>query len=134
MLIPVSSEEDAKAITKSIETLQQAKEAGANAHLRKAAELLSAGKFSDSVRESIHAVESTVKSVTGKANAKLSDGLKHIEKATHVPDTLKTAFIKLYAYTNAEKGIRHASIDGDDIVDESLALFMFAPVPAFAPI
>jgi len=44
---------------------------------------------------------------------------------------LKSAFGKLYGYTSDEKGIRHASLNGDEMADEHLALFMFSTCASF---
>ncbi|MDQ7019965.1 MAG: hypothetical protein Q9M33_12480 [Robiginitomaculum sp.] len=130
-LIPLSSEEDAEAVLKSLDTLREAKQKGASTHLKNAAESLRSGNFSDSVRESIHAVESTVKRIAGKDKATLTDGLKVVENATDLHPALKKAFNQLYGYTSDEKGVRHASIDGDEMVDEHLALFMFSTCASF---
>jgi hypothetical protein len=130
-LIPVSSKEDANTILQSLKTLSEANQKGASAHLKNAAVHLNAGDFSDSVRESINAVESTVRKVTGKDKATLTDALILIENATHLHKSLKSAFGKLYGYTSDEKGIRHASINGDEMVDEHLALFMFSTCASF---
>lgn len=130
-LIPIASKMDAEAVITSFDTLHRARQSGAFFHLKKAAENLNAGKSSDAVRESIHAVESTVRKVTGNDKGTLTDGLALIEYATHLHKSLKSAFSKLYDYTSDEKGIRHASINGDEMVDEHLALFMFSTCASF---
>lgn len=77
---------------------------GARAHLRAAAEHLTAGHSSDCIRESIHAVESVARSLAGAPS--LAAALQHLEASAKVHPALKKGFGALYGFTSDEKGIR----------------------------
>lgn len=49
--------------------------------------------------------------VTGKKKASLSDALAELEKSGHLHKALKQAFVKFYAWTSDEGGIRHAMLE-----------------------
>ena len=87
---------------------------------------MSVGQFADSVRESISAVESVVRTITSSKS--LKDALEKIE----FHKALKDGLNKLYGFTSDEKGIRHALLeDGDARVDESDAQFMLGACASF---
>ena len=100
--------------------------AGAKDHYKKAAVSLSAGDFAGSMRESIHAVESLTKALTGKST--VQEGLKTLAKQKHLNVTLADALEKVAAWTNAVAGIRHANAPGAPGADvtEDDALYMLA--------
>ena len=86
----------------------------------------------DAIREAIHAVESAAIFVTGKQKATLGNALDLIQKASSIHSTMKSAFEKLYDYTNAEKGIRHALLESEnERVGCEEALFIFSACTAF---
>jgi hypothetical protein len=61
VICPVGSDTEAETITKAFVDLKSTGLAGSKEHLKAAVAELTAGNFSDSVRESIHAVESGVR-------------------------------------------------------------------------
>ena len=74
--IPSTSKEQGEATRQAIETVQQSGiSAGATTHLRKATEHLNAGRYADSMSDSIHAVESVARVIDPKASNKLSRAL-----------------------------------------------------------
>lgn len=107
---------------------------GAIAHLRTASGRMRSGEYGDSVRESIHAVESIAKRIDPNAKKSLGPALNSMEKAGLLKHpALKEAFKKLYGYTSDEEGIRHALVDQPSAnvgLDE--ALFMFGACASFA--
>ena len=107
---------------------------GADTHLRQAAEHLNARRFADSVRESIHAVESVARMVDPKAERTLGPALDSLERAGVIQHkALKQAFSRLYGYTNDAQGIRHSLLDKDSPdVDLDEAMFMFGACASFA--
>lgn len=132
-LVPISSEQDAAAVTSSFEMLAKAKQGGAVAHLRKAAEALTAGDWAQSARESIAAVESAACAISGETTRDLNAALSTLEKNNMLHPALKAAISKLYGYTSSERGIRHSLIEDNNIrVDENLALFLFGACSACA--
>lgn len=105
-------------------------------HLSNALELLSrrpTGKYSNSIKESISAVEVVCRAKTGaKDLGRALDCL--IKKGVVIPQPLKSAFSKLYDYTNdKETGIRHALMDesGECVPTYAEALFMLVSCSAF---
>jgi len=89
------------------------------------------GDYRNAVREVISAVESVAKVVAGDNKADLGAALKAVDKAHGLHPAFKDAMIKLYAYTNDEKGIRHALLDETAQVDEADAHFMIVACAAF---
>jgi hypothetical protein len=103
---------------------------GARAHLRNAASHLTAGSFADSVRESIHAVESVSRTLDPSAD--LSKALARLEQKISIHAAMKKGFTSLYGYASDENGIRHALLEaGEAKVDEADALFMIGACAAF---
>ena len=102
----------------------------ARAHLRNAAFHLTAGNFTDSVRESIHAVKSVSRTLDPSAD--LSKALARLEQKSSIHAAMKKGFTSLYGYASDENGIRHALLDaGEAKVDEADALFMIGACAAF---
>ena len=133
--IPSTSKEQGEAIRQAIETVVQSGIAGGAAtHLRKAVEHLNAGRYADSISDSIHAVESVARVIDPKANKTLGPALDSLETAGLLNHpALKRAFNNLYGYTSDEQGIRHALLEKDaaDVgLDE--AMFMFGACASFA--
>ena len=130
---PRSNQAQGDATRKAMETIIEGGMAGAETHLRQAAEHINAQRFADSVRDSIHAVESIARQIDPKSKT-LGPALNALEKAGLINHpALKGAFSKLYGYTSDEQGIRHALLEKDspDVgLDE--AMFMFGACASFA--
>jgi hypothetical protein len=131
VICPIVSEVDHSTITKAFAELAAKQFNGARAHLHHAASHLTAGKYADSVRESIHAVEAVGKTLDPNADM-LPKALKKLEQKISIHPAMKSGFTALYAYTSDEQGIRHALVDdGTANVDEADALFMLGACAAF---
>jgi hypothetical protein len=129
-LMPTTSKEELGAINAAFRDTSENEFIGSYAHLRLSAEALGHGKFADSVRESIHAVESVARVL--EPNAKLSKALAILEHAGHLHPSMKNGFNALYGWTSDDNGIRHALLDdGDAKVDETDALFMIGACSSF---
>jgi hypothetical protein len=87
--------------------------------------------YRNSIKESISAVESAAKIITGQPKATLSDAVKVIDKKHSLHESFKSGISKLYGYTNDEGGIRHSLIEATNI-DETDALYMLVSCSAFA--
>ena len=105
-------------------------------HLSNALELLSErpiGKYGNSIKESISAVEVVCRNLTEEST--LGRALDCLAKrGVVIPQTLKSAFNKLYDYTNDKNtGIRHALMDetGECAPTYAEALFMLVSCSAF---
>lgn len=132
--VPRSSEAQGNATREAIETIRKGGMDGPDTHLRRAVEHLNARRYADSVRESIHAVESVARMVAPKAEKTLGPALKSLESAGVIRHSaLREAFSRLYGYTNDEEGIRHPLLDKDSPdVDLDEAMFMFSACASFA--
>ena len=131
---PRSNKEQGDATQQAIETIREGRMDGAATHLRQAAEHINARRYADSIKDSIHAVESVARLISPKPDKILGPALDSLEKAGLLKHpALKEAFKKLYGYTSDEQGIRHALLDKDapDVgLDE--AIFMFGACASFA--
>lgn len=83
--------------------------------------------YRNSIKESISAVESLVKQITGSDKGTLGSLLKHMP-ALH--KDMRLAFEYLYKYSSDEDGIRHAIME-KDILDFHDAKFMLVTCSAF---
>ena len=132
--VPQSSSEEGEAVRAAMSVLADSSVGGgAHAHLLKAAEAINGEKFADAVRESIHAVESVAKVISGQESVTLGPAIKELKDQkllTH--GALAEGFKNLYGYTNDEKGIRHALLEkGDANVGQEEAVFMFGACASF---
>ncbi len=120
-----------------IEEIEQAAEnkfEGCRNHIKKAVEYLSNREIKDYknvIKESISAVESICKVITGNESATLGDALKVLSKKHDLNPQLKAAFEKFYAYTNGPEGIRHADGLFTSEVTFEEAKFMLVSCSAF---
>jgi hypothetical protein len=130
LLMPVASEQDAETVVRAFAELRDVGVHGAREHLKAAAARLNDGKFADSVRESINAVESVAKAL--EPSADLSKTLVRLEASANIHGALKKGFLAIYGYTSDQQGIRHPLIDDPTAsVDETDALFMIGACSAF---
>lgn len=103
-------------------------------HLKRALELLSDKQnpdYRNSIKESILAVESICKIITGDDNTTLGKALTTMEKKYKLPETLKKTFSSLYGYASNEGGIRHALQENSVSVDLEEARFVLITCSAF---
>jgi hypothetical protein len=107
-IVPIGSEAELATIKRAFVDLTATEFHGARSHLRYAAEELTAGHYADSVRESIHAVESVAKVLEPSAKL-LSTALASLEKSAYIHPARKSGFDKLYGYTNDERGYSSCS-------------------------
>lgn len=102
-------------------------------HIKNALEKLTDKKapdFRNSIKESISAVESICRLITGSQKTTLGQALKKIDTKIKIHPALKNAFEKLYGYTSDESGIRHSLIDESN-VDYGDARFILISCSAF---
>lgn len=103
-------------------------------HFLKALTLLSDRKSPDyrnSIKESISAVESLCKIISGKRNGSLGECLKIIQQSHPMHKAFQAALTSLYGYTSDEGGIRHALTE--DAIQPTFAdaKFMLVSCTAF---
>jgi hypothetical protein len=130
LIMPRSSDEERTTIERAFKDVGAAEFGGAREHLRLATEALTAGNSADSVRESIHAVESVARIIAGTGS--LGDALRKLEAKAAIHPALKNGFSSIYGFTSDEKGIRHPLLDKPvAAVDDADALFMLGACAAF---
>lgn len=86
--------------------------------------------YRNSIKESISAVESLCKTVSGQEKATLGAALKTLESKGLMHPALKSAFSSLYGYTNDAGGIRHALMEESNLTSAD-ARFMLISCSAF---
>ena len=131
-IVEITSKEELAAV----ESAMYDSAANIKAHLNKALELYAqrpTGDYRNSIKESISAVEAYCREITGENTlGKALDKLK--DKGLVIPPVLKSAFEKLYAYTNQpDTGIRHALMDDEGTYTPASeeALFMLVSCSSF---
>ncbi|SEE54509.1 AbiJ-NTD4 domain-containing protein [Pseudomonas coleopterorum] len=106
--------------------------AGVNTHLQTALVLMSDREnpdYRNSIKESISAVESLAKQLTGNATT-LAPALNELEKHHNLHPALKKAFSSLYGWTSDADGIRHCLMDVQNLTQAD-ARFMLITCSAF---
>jgi AbiJ N-terminal domain 4 len=88
-IVPIGYEAELATIKRAFADVAVSEFHGARAHLRNAAEELTAGRYADSVRESIHAVESVAKVLEPSAKL-LSTALATLEKSAYIHPAMKS--------------------------------------------
>lgn len=128
---PIASSQEAQALQQAFANTTVAEFNGARQHLQSAAEYATVGKWADSIRESVHAVEATARTLSPGSH-QLGPALAALGKNGMIHGALKKGFSEIYGFTSDEKGIRHALLDKDSAeVDETDALFMLGACAAF---
>lgn len=131
-IVEISSEEEINEIETALKTSKD----NIKTHLNNALELYSrrpTADYRNSIKESTSAVEVFCREKTGEET--LGKALNKLEsKGIIIHKLLKSAFDKLYAYTNQpDTGVRHALMDddGDYVPQAEEALFMLVSCSAF---
>jgi hypothetical protein len=108
-IMPISSEEEMAAIGEALNLGDPFKPVAQ--HLGAALDKLADRRepdYRNSIKESISAVESMAKLVSGNRGPGLDAALDELAKRTGLHGALKKAFASLYGYTSNAEGIRHA--------------------------
>jgi hypothetical protein len=131
-IFPAIGEQQTKSLQRDLKTALSSSFSGSKTHIQSALDALGEGDHRTTVRESIHAVESAVRDFTGDPNALLSKAIKSLVGRAGLHWALADAFDKLYAYSNDEKGIRHALVFGEnEKVGLDEAVFFLSACTAF---
>ena len=127
---PITSNEEIKEVEDAIKRGNSY--AGVNTHLKTALVLMSDREnpdYRNSIKESISAVESLAKQLTGNAST-LAPALNELEKHHNLHPALKKAFSALYGWTSDADGIRHCLMDVENLTQAD-ARFMLITCSAF---
>ena len=131
-ILPAATPQEGEALQYALRQLREENYSGAETHLREAGIQINGGEWAESVRESIHAVESVARVLDPRDANTLDSALKSLEKQIRIHPALKDAFSKLYGYTADEKGIRHSLLEDDTSpVDRDEAMFMLGACASF---
>ncbi len=131
-ILPAATQEEKDALVDSLRTLREAGLSGGVTHLQNASEFINQGDWAESIKESIHAVESVARTLAPKTK-RLDLVLKSIENDGGFHPALKEAFVKLYSFSSDEPGIRHALKDQTEAnVGMDEAVFMLGACASFA--
>jgi hypothetical protein len=129
-IVPIGSDAERETLERAFADLASSEFHGARKHLRSAAEQLTAGHNADSIRESIHAVESVVRVLEPKGD--FARALARLDAKVNIHGAMRAGFGSLYGFTSNEKGIRHPLLEVPAAnVDETDALFMIGACAAF---
>jgi hypothetical protein len=129
-IVPIGSDAELETLKRAFADLAATEFHGARAHLRNAATELTGGHSANSIRESIHAVESVVRVLEPKGD--FAKALSTLDAKTKIHGAMKAGFGSLYGFTSDEKGIRHPLLESAAAqVDETDALFMIGACAAF---
>ena len=130
-VVAISDENEIASIESALSSSEVPR--SAQVHLGLALEMLSsktAPDYRNSIKESISAVESLARHMTGDPQATLGTALGLIESQGRMHGALKKALSSLYGYTSDESGIRHALLD-ESTLTFSDAKFMLVVCTAF---
>ena len=130
-LVPLTNSREATEVVRGAESAIP----DVSVHIREAAKLLppnAGANPRNSIRESIAAVEASLRHLNGNPTATLSDGLAVFEdKHGPLHPSLRQGLAVLYAYTADERGVTHALIEESGGVTGDDARFMLVTCSAF---
>lgn len=131
-IVQITSEDEIKEIESALKI--STRWDPVNKHLETALKFLADRKTPDyrnSIKESISAIESFCKIITGDNKATLGKALKQIEQKWEIHKSLKNAFSALYGYTSDESGIRHSLLENGQEITFEDAKFIMVSCSAF---
>lgn len=129
--VPMTNKQEIQAIEEAIGKAEQFGK-GANKHLSQAVTLFSKRPdpdYCNSIKESVSAMESLVKQLSGK-DGTFGPALKELSKKLGLHTALGGSISNLYGYASDESGIRHGS-PKESNVDFDEAKFMLVTCSAF---
>jgi len=132
IIVQITSEDEIKEIESALKI--STRWGPVNKHLETALKYLADRKTPDyrnSIKESISAIESFCKIITGDNKTTLGKALKQIEQKWEIHKSLKNAFSSLYGYTSDESGIRHSLLENGQEITFEDAKFMMVSCSAF---
>nr|WP_316640019.1 hypothetical protein [uncultured Roseateles sp.] len=133
ILVPIASPAETESIEAAVESSSRLGLAGAHTHIITALQLLAKRPnpdYRNSIKESISAVESMVKQLSGVDSQGLSPALGALSKRVTIHEAMRSGFVKMYGYTSDEDGIRHAILE-DSNVGYDEAKYMVVACSAF---
>lgn len=133
IIAPISIPAETQEVTGALELSNRSGMQGAHAHIQTALKLLGrkpTPDYRNSIKESISAVESIAKQISGSDAQGLSGALAALEARVQLHGALKQGFLRLYGFTSDADGIRHAILEEPNVgFDE--AKYMLVSCSAF---
>lgn len=133
LLTPIINDKEIESIENTLKQSLNKKYNGVYLHLKSALEMLSDRHnpdYRNSIKESISAVESICKQITGDNKAELGKALNILNSIIPIHGALEKGFKSLYGYTSDEQGIRHAMMDEPNLHQED-AMYMLISCSSF---
>ena len=118
VLTPITSPIELSAINEAVAAANSKGLRGAATHIQAAISAMGqkpAPNFRNAVAESIHAVESVAKQISGDDARTLDPALKKLASTAGIHAALQGAFSKMYGWTSDADGIRHAILDEPNV-------------------
>ena len=131
-IVKITSEEEIVEIEEAL--FNSSKWETVNIHLKTAIAYFSNREnpdYRNSVKESISAIESICKIITGNGGTSLAPTLKIIEEKHKIHGALKSAFTSIYGFASDTGGIRHSLLPDDIEVSMEDAKFILVTCSAF---
>ena len=131
-LIPITNDLELASIEIVLDS--PGKFSGSRLHMSKALELFGekpTPDYENAVKESISAVESAVRVISGNEKHTLSQALKAIKQSREIHSALLDGWDKLYGFTSDAKGVRHAFNGDEGEIDGALAKYYLVSCSAF---
>jgi len=133
VILKVDQDSDVEAIEQALDDTESVP--GARRHLERALSHLADRTnpdYANSVKESISAIESVCRLLSGKSGATLGDALKALKaKGVTIHSSLERGWLAIYGYTSDAEGIRHAASVGPT-VSQAEARYFLVSCSAFA--
>lgn len=124
-LVEITSDEEIQSVEQAIENASPY--SGVKEHLTTALELMANRvnpDYRNAIKESISAVESLAKHISGDESATLGAVLKKLESERGLHPALKKSFSALYGYTSDADGIRHALMEEQNLTKSDARLML----------
>jgi hypothetical protein len=133
VLAPITNDLEADEVESALTSANDLGLHGAENHIRSAVEKLAVRKnpdYRNCIKESMSAVESIARLMSGDPKATLGAALKVLKGRMGLHSALEQAFTKLFGYTSDEEGIRHGMLGAPNLEFED-AKFMLVCCSAF---
>ena len=95
-ILPAATTQEGDALIGALRLLNDGGYSRAETHLREAGVQINAGEWAESVRESIHAVESVARQLDPRGGKSFDDAIKALEDRGRIHPALRKAFGGLY--------------------------------------
>lgn len=134
IVVPITNTNELGEIDEALKASISNGLSGVSEHLKAALSMLSDRKnpdYRNSIKESISAVESIAKLISGDDKAELGKALNKLDEKLSIHPALKKGFLSIYGYTSDEGGIRHAMLVDSPTIDFEDAKYMLVSCSAF---